>query len=163
MMMLSTYAQGNRSNKKIIAEVDTIPFYRGVAVSVDLVGPAEMLFGDYGQYEASARINIKDKYFPVVELGLGKANAEDIATQLTYKTSAPYARIGVDFNLMKNKHDIYRLLGGVRYAYTDFKYDVVSPSITDPVWKDQVEYNAGSNFLSELMLKYGDRCAWDGL
>ena len=142
MMMLSTYAQGNRSNKKNIAEVDTLPFYRGVAVSVDLVGPAEMLFGDYGQYEASARINIKDKYFPVVELGLGKANAEDIATQLTYKTSAPYARIGVDFNLMKNKHDIYRLLGGVRYAYTDFKYDVVSPSITDPVWKDQVEYNA---------------------
>lgn len=141
-MLLNAHAQGG-SKKNIIAETtDSIPLFRGVAVSVDLVGPAEMMFGDYGQYEAAARINLKDKYFPVVELGWGKANAEDVATQLTYKTNAPYVRAGMDFNLMKNKHDIYRLLGGVRYAYTSFKYDVNSPNIVDPVWKDNVEYNA---------------------
>lgn len=141
-MLLNAHAQGG-SKKNIIAETaDSIPLFRGVAVSVDLVGPAEMMFGDYGQYEAAARINLKDKYFPVVELGWGKANAEDVATQLTYKTNAPYVRAGMDFNLMKNKHDIYRLLGGVRYAYTSFKYDVNSPNIVDPVWKDYVEYNA---------------------
>lgn len=141
-MLLNAHAQGG-SKKNIIAETaDSIPLFRGVAVSVDLVGPAEMMFGDYGQYEAAARINLKDKYFPVVELGWGKANAEDVATQLTYKTKAPYVRAGMDFNLMKNKHDIYRLLGGMRYAYTSFKYDVNSPNIVDPVWKDNVEYNA---------------------
>jgi hypothetical protein len=141
-MLLNAHAQGG-SKKNIIAETaDSIPLFCGVAVSVDLVGPAEMMFGDYGQYEAAARINLKDKYFPVVELGWGKANAEDVATQLTYKTNAPYVRAGMDFNLMKNKHDIYRLLGGVRYAYTSFKYDVNSPNIVDPVWKDNVEYNA---------------------
>lgn len=142
LMLLNAHAQGG-SKKNIIAETaDSIPLFRGVAVSVDLVGPAEMMFGDYGQYEAAARINLKDKYFPVVELGWGKANAEDVATQLTYKTNAPYVRAGMDFNLMKNKHDIYRLLGGVRYAYTSFKYEVNSPNIVDPVWKDNVEYNA---------------------
>ena len=142
LMLLNAHAQGG-SKKNIIAETaDSIPLFRGVAVSVDLVGPAEMMFGDYGQYEAAARINLKDKYFPVVELGWGKANAEDVATQLTYKTNAPYVRAGMDFNLMKNKHDIYRLLGGVRYGYTSFKYDVNSPNIVDPVWKDNVEYNA---------------------
>ena len=142
LMLLNAHAQGG-SKKNIIAETaDSIPLFRGVAVSVDLVGPSEMMFGDYGQYEAAARINLKDKYFPVVELGWGKANAEDVATQLTYKTNAPYVRAGMDFNLMKNKHDIYRLLGGVRYAYTSFKYDVNSPNIVDPVWKDNVEYNA---------------------
>lgn len=142
LMLLNAHAQGG-SKKNIIAETaDSIPLFRGVAVSVDLVGPAEMMFGDYGQYEAAARINLKDKYFPVAELGWGKANAEDVATQLTYKTNAPYVRAGMDFNLMKNKHDIYRLLGGVRYAYTSFKYDVNSPNIVDPVWKDNVEYNA---------------------
>ena len=142
LMLLNAHAQGG-SKKNIIAETaDSIPLFRGVAVSVDLVGPAEMMFGDYGQYEAAARINLKDKYFPVVELGWGKANAEDVATQLTYKTNAPYVRAGMDFNLMKNKHDIYRLLGGVRYAYTSFKYDVNSPNIVDPVWKDNVEYYA---------------------
>ena len=141
-MLLNVHAQGGGKKNIIAATADTIPLFRGVAVSVDLVGPAEMAFGDYGQYEAAARINLKDKYFPVVELGLGKANAEDVATKLTYKTNAPFARVGVDFNLMKNKHDIYRLLGGVRYAFTSFKYDVSSPDIVDPVWKDNVEYKA---------------------
>lgn len=60
-----------------------------------------MVFGDYGQYEAALRINLKDRYFPIVELGIGKADHNDDATDITYNTSAPYAKIGVDFNLLK--------------------------------------------------------------
>jgi hypothetical protein len=36
---------------------------------------------------------------PIIELGIGKANAEDITTKLTYKSTAPYGRIGMDWNL----------------------------------------------------------------
>ena len=49
------------------------------------------MVSDYGQYEASLRINLKDKYYPVFELGYGKADASDEATQITYKTSATRA------------------------------------------------------------------------
>lgn len=121
---------------------DTIPLFRGIQASVDLVGPAQLAFGSYGQYEGAVRVNLKDKYFPVVEVGLGKADADDPSTRLTFKTSAPYARAGLDFNLMKNKHDAYRLYGGFRYAYTKFSYDMTSPGITDPVWRDKVPINA---------------------
>ena len=38
---------------------------------------------------------------------------------------------------MKNKHDIYRLYGGVRYAYTNFKFDIDHPDVIDPVWGDK--------------------------
>ncbi len=138
---LSVSAQ-QRAKKNIIIEPDTIPFFRNVAVSVDLVGAAQLAFSSYGQYEASARVNLKDKWFPIIEIGYGKANANDLSTKLTYKTSAPYGRIGMDWNLMKNKHSIYRILGGFRYAYTSFKYDVFSPGITDPVWGDKVEFKA---------------------
>jgi hypothetical protein len=141
MLLLPMSAMAQRP-KLLVQTKDTIPMFRGLAVSADLVGPAQLLFGDYGQYEAALRVNLKDKYFPIIELGYGKANANDISTRLTYKTNAPYGRIGVDFNLMKNKHDIYRLYGGVRYAYTNFKYDVFSPGLTDPVWHDHVEYSA---------------------
>lgn len=128
--------------KVMVQQKDTIPLFRGLSVSADVVGVAQLAFGDYGQYEAALRVNLKDKYFPIIELGLGKADAEDLATRISYKTSAPYGRIGIDFNLMKNKHDIYRLYGGVRYAYTKFDYDMFSPGITDPVWGDKVEYKA---------------------
>ena len=124
------------------AKKDTTAFFKGFAVFADLIGPAQMMFGDYGQYEAGLRINLKDKYFPTVELGYGKADHNDDATNISYKTSAPYARIGIDFNVLKNKHDIYRLFAGVRYAFTSFKYDLSHPGMTDPVWGDTAPYEA---------------------
>ena len=124
------------------AKNDSVPFFKGFAVSVDLVGPVQMLIGDYGQYEAALRINLKDRYFPVVEMGIGKADHTNDATDISYKTSAPYFKVGVDFNLLKNKHDIYRLFAGVRYAFTSFKYDLSHPGTTDPVWGDTAPYEA---------------------
>lgn len=118
-----------------------VPLFNGLAVSVDLVGPVQMMIGDYGQYEAALRINLRDKYFPVVELGIGRSDYEDDVTQISYKTSAPYAKIGIDFNLLKNKHDIYRLYAGLRYAFTSFEYDLSHPGVSDPVWGNTAEYS----------------------
>ena len=100
-------ASANAQNQKKMATVekDTIPFFRGMAVGVDVIGPVQLMVSDYGLYEASLRINLKDKYYPVFELGYGKADASDESTKINYKTSAPYARIGIDWNLLKNKHD----------------------------------------------------------
>ncbi|WP_311416738.1 DUF6048 family protein, partial [Hoylesella shahii] len=39
-------------------------------------------------------------------------------------------------NIMKNKHDVYRVYVGARYAFTSFKYDVGSSVLNDPVWQD---------------------------
>lgn len=142
LLMAPATAEAQGKVKKMIEQADTVPFFRGVAVSVDAFGAGQMLLGDYGQYEAALRINLKDKYFPVIELGYGKADAKDDATELHYKTSAPYGRIGFDWNLMKNKHDIYRLYGGLRYAFTSFKYDLKGPDIIDPVWGTTATYEA---------------------
>lgn len=132
-------AQGK---KKVLAqEADTVAFFRGVAVSGDLVGLVQKAFSSYGQYEAALRINLKDRYFPVFEVGLGKADAEDVSTKMAFKTSAPYARVGLDFNLAKNKHDDYRLYGGFRYALTYYKFSVAGTDITDPVWGGTVPYD----------------------
>ena len=131
---LSASAQG----LKLHAErPDTTRFFRGLQVMADAVGPIQLAVSDYGQYEAALRINFKDKYFPVFELGYGTANHEDDpVTHVAYKTSAPYGKVGMDINIKKNKHDIYRVYIGARYALTTFKYDVASPVLTDPVWKD---------------------------
>ena len=131
---LSASAQGLKQQTE---RPDTTRFVRGLQVMADVVGPIQLAVSDYGQYEAALRINLKDKYFPVFELGYGTANHEDDpVTHVAYKTSAPYGKVGMDFNIMKNKHDIYRVYIGARYAFTTFKYDVASPVLTDPVWKD---------------------------
>lgn len=142
LILLSLPAQAQSKRKKIVEEPDTIPLFRGMAVSVDVFGAGQLWLSDYGQYEAALRINLKDKYFPIVELGLGKADATDEGTNLHYKTSAPYGRIGLDWNLMKNKHDIYRLYGGFRYGFTFYKYDLEGPDLEDPVWGGTTPYGA---------------------
>lgn len=140
LLLVPSTASAQKSGDQ--AKNDSVPLFKGFAVSVDLVGPIMMLVGDYGQYEAALRINLKDRYFPIVELGIGKGEHDDDVTSISYKTSAPYAKIGLDFNLLKNKHDIYRLFAGVRYAITSFKYDLSHPGMTDPVWGDLAPYGA---------------------
>lgn len=128
-----------QQKKHIVQPADTVPLFRGVAVSADMVGVAQLAFSDYGQYEAALRVNLKDKFFPVVELGYGKADAENVTTGMAYKTSAPYFRVGLDYNLLKNKHDDYRVYGGLRYAFTSYKYDAYTTGIKDPVWGDVLD------------------------
>lgn len=129
------------ADKKLTAQKDTVAFFRGVAVSADVVGLAQLAFSDYGQYEAALRINLKDRYFPVFELGYGTADSDNPTTNLKYKTSAPYWRVGMDFNIAKNKHDAYRVYAGARYAMTYYKFDVVGNGLKYPVWGDDVDYN----------------------
>ena len=131
-----------QSRPSAAAARDTVAFFRGVAVSVDVVGAVQRAVSDYGQYEAALRISLRDRYFPVFELGYGTADASDPSTRLAYKTSAPYGRIGVDFNIARNKHDDYRIYVGARYALTYYKFDVTGSGIKDPVWGDDVHYEA---------------------
>ncbi|MBQ9646635.1 MAG: hypothetical protein IJV24_09850 [Prevotella sp.] len=122
-------------------EKDSIPFFRGFAVSVDLVGPAMMMLSDHGEYEGALRINLHDQWFPIVELGLGRANHEnDEVTGLTYKTSAPYFRVGMDWNIIKKKHGPNRLYAGFRYAFTSYKVDIIRDNLPDPVWLSQTQF-----------------------
>ena len=123
-------------------KADSIPLLRGVAISADLVGLVQTALSDYGQYEAQLRVNLKDKYFPVIELGYGTADADNPTTHMAYKTSAPYGRIGFDYNIARNKHDDYRLYIGARYALTYYKFDVKGEGIKDPVWGDVTDINA---------------------
>lgn len=124
------------------AEEDSVAFLHGFAVGVDLAGAVQKAISSYGQYEASLRVNLLDRYFPIVEIGLGRASYEDEITQISYESTAPYFRIGMDYNLMKNKHDDYRIYAGGRYAFTSFSYDISHPGVKDPDWGGVAPYGA---------------------
>ena len=116
LLLLLTVAQQAEGQKIFRLEKDSISFFRGFALSFDLVGPAKLMLGDYGEYEGALRINLHDEWFPIVELGYGKAShTDDPVTHIRYETSAPYFRIGIDKNLLKQKHGPYRFYAGLRY------------------------------------------------
>lgn len=119
---------------------DSIPVFRGFAVSFDLVGAGLMAFSDNGQYEGALRVNLHDEWFPIVEIGLGKANHSDDVTHIHYDTKAPYFRIGIDKNMLKDKHGKNRLYVGLRYAYTSYKVNISRPDFPDPVWLWNTSY-----------------------
>ena len=100
-----------------------------------------MALSDNGQYEGALRINLHDEWFPIVEAGLGKASHDAEVTKLHYKTSAPYFKIGIDKNMLKDKHGPNRLYVGLRYGFTSYKVDISRPEFIDPVWKWNADYN----------------------
>ena len=139
-----TFAQENEVQKKAEEELTDkpAPVFAGVAVSADLVGIYMKLANhNYVPLEVSARLNFKEKYFPVFELGYGESDYQHEETNNTYRTKAPYFRIGMDYNFKKNWRSGSRLFAGVRYAFTSFNYDIASPGFSDPVWNQEYNFN----------------------
>mgnify|MGYP006896748755 CR=1 FL=1 len=150
LSMAMLLACANAGAQKFLKyEQDTIPLFRGFAVSTDLVGLAQLQLSDHGHYEAALRLNLHDQYFPIVELGVGRANHKnDEVTGLSYKTTAPYFRLGADVNIMNNKHTGNRVFVGLRYGFTNYKVDVSRQTFPDPVWKWNTNFNVSGEACS---------------
>ena len=115
------------------------PLFCGAAVQADLAGPVMKVVGSrFSQMEVGARLNFRDHYFPLCELGIGESDRNGKATNTHFHTRAPYFRIGMDYNLNK-KHNGNRLMAGIRYGFSSFKYDFSDPDFADPVWKGGAE------------------------
>lgn len=140
-LLLIVAATGTQAQMKFFTlQKDSIPLFRGFAVSFDLVGAGMLALSDYGQYEAALRVNLHDEWFPILEAGIGKATHDDEVTRIYYSTSAPYFKIGIDKNMLKDKHGPNRLYLGLRYGFTSYKVDIARPNFTDPVWKSDAGY-----------------------
>lgn len=139
-MPLDTMAQKKQTVENSLSENDTIQFFRGLSASYNLSGTIMRMVSDYGEYEAALRCNLRDKYFPIIEMGIGSArHEEDVVTGIVAKTNAPFVRLGCDFNISKKKHDDYRVLAGARYGFTSFKQEL-SGNIKDPYWGGELSY-----------------------
>ena len=142
IVVLMTGSSAYAQNNKITSPADTMPLLKGMQISVDIAGPIIMQLSDYGEYEAALRLNLKNKYFPIFELGYGMAeHLNDEVTGISYETSAPYFRIGCDLNLLKNKNSENHFYGGIRYAFTTYKVDMSRNEMQDPVWGNMASFN----------------------
>ena len=102
-----TNADGKEQPKptKYVPEVkleQKMDLFQGFAVSADVLGPAIRALSDYGTFEGALRLNLKNTFFPVVEAGYANCDKENDNTHVSYTTSAPFFRAGIDINMLKN-------------------------------------------------------------
>ena len=140
LLPLGAYSQENNDKNQTDNEQDRFSF-NGIGISADLFGYAYSLLEDYTSGEVAIEANFNNRFYPTIEAGLGWCDVKDETTSIKYKTSAPYFKVGLNYNFFTNKekpdpdHYIYGL---ARFAWSNFEYDVDSPPITDPVWGNSV-------------------------
>lgn len=118
------------------------PLYQGLSVGVEIAGLGSYLLGsDILSSEIAIQANLKNRFMPILEVGYGKADAINEGNDLHYKTSSPYFRIGMDYNVFyKKTHLPGYLYAGLRYGMTSFSYDVSGPDMTDPNYGGEISY-----------------------
>lgn len=131
-----------QAQRKIIENKDTtkqVPFYNGFYVQADvasIIMSARSNKETYS-YEAGIQVDIKHKYYPVIEAGFGSSDKTSLKNY-EFTTSAPYARVGMDFNLLKKKKDSKPtnnlFLAGLRLGMSNFNYKISNLSVTDSYW-----------------------------
>ncbi|MBR4534656.1 MAG: hypothetical protein IKO85_09000 [Bacteroidaceae bacterium] len=135
-----------------------VHFINGFGVGADLVGLIQKIAGsDWSQMEVLARMNIKERFFPVFELGLGEADHEGRDLDNRFHVRAPYFRVGCDYNIRAKHVDGNRLFVGLRYGFSFYNYDLTSPTpIKDPVWGTEQPFDleglSGSAHWGEVVI-----------
>lgn len=115
---------------------DAANVFRGIYLSADLFGYIYPIFvkDKYYSAEVAASVNLNNRFFPVVEAGIGHTDIISHLYDIGYRTRAPYYRIGMDYNMQyQNGKPNYIYLGG-RMGYTSFEYSVDAPPLDDPIW-----------------------------
>lgn len=129
-----------RSQSKYRLEVPAPPakLINGVAVGVDGVGfGMKLASARFANMEVIGRLNMLEKYFPIVELGVGECKREGEEMNTTFSTRAPYFRVGADYCSTKKRNG-NRLLFGLRYGFSRFNYDYSNPDFHDPIWNNGI-------------------------
>ena len=130
-----------RDKETLKAEYKSSPFYQGSSVGLEVATAAGYLLGgDILGSEIQFQTNLKNRYMPILEMGYGKTNTTNTDNEMHYKTSAPYFRIGLDYNAFYLKPYLPGYLYvGARYGMSSFTYDVDGPLMKDPNYGGFIE------------------------
>jgi hypothetical protein len=126
------------------------PLFNGMYLGVDIFGIGnKLLGGDMMSSDVSLTVNLKNKFLPTIEAGMGKTDATS-DEGINFKSTSPYFKIGADYNFMAKKvQKNGYLYGGLRYCFSPVKFDVATvtadgdtPPLQDYVWgSTEVPYN----------------------
>ena len=120
---------------RFLSELDTVksvksgpkyPLYNGVSVGVNFFDAIMMLAGQRRlSIDLQADVSLFNWIFPVVELGIGYANAHPDDGRCHVRTSPTlYGKIGFNYNFLYKSNPDYQLYAGLRAGFTSFHFNV---------------------------------------
>ena len=150
MFSVEIYAQKTKKT-----EPDLTPLFNGITIQGDVASVLGSLIsnGETYSYEASAQVDLKHKFFPILEMGYGGANKIS-NNDIRFNTNGLYGRIGVDINLLTPKKDekptSNLFLAGVRLGMSSFPYSVSNAIITDDYWGGSQSVNYPNQITTKI-------------
>ena len=147
-MAFSVSTLNAQEKEKKISDFTKSMFFNGVTVQADIASFATSVFTNGERYsmEGGVQIDLKHKFYPIVEIGFAGANKLS-TSDISFKTNGLYGKIGFDFNLLKQKKDSKPtnnlFLAGLRLGMTNFKYNISNILISDDYWGESniIDYN----------------------
>lgn len=134
------------------------PLLHTLSVGVNIWDPAMRIFGQkYGGADAAVTLGLHNRYFPTFEAGLSVAHDTPSGSNFTFRSPlAAYFKIGADYNFFYNSNADYKLMAGVRYGITSFRYYIDNVTVDNGYWDSSSHFDIpGSTSLTgyfELLL-----------
>lgn len=131
-------AQMQSASQKEVKPKVQYPLINGLMIGVDLFDPAAMVLGQkYGSYQVSAELNMYNRFFPIWEIGIGRAKDTPEDQNFTYEGKPSlYNRIGLNYNFRYGSESPNFFYVGLRYGFSSFKYDITDITINSPYWQE---------------------------
>ena len=122
------------------------PLFHAVTVGVNVWDPLMRAFGQhYGIADAWAELSLHNRYKPIVEVGLGKADYTPSGSNFTYRSPmSVYFRMGINYNFLYNSNPDYSFVAGVRYGLAPFTYSIDNVTVDSPYWDETSTFNIPS-------------------
>jgi len=167
-LFLTTTAQTDEPpREKEVRNLYTKPVVRGFSLHADIASPFMGIIVDKSvrTFEIQADINLFDKIFPTIEGGFGSINAT-LPNGSSYKTSAPFFRIGFNYNLMKNvtKEGAPKVIRSypfvaARYGFGIMPYQINNVKVTSDYWgeSETMSFSSSGVFAGWLEIVGGIR------
>lgn len=134
------------------------PRLESVSIGVNLLDPFLRIMGQqYGGIEFSGQLSLYNRFFPTLELGMSKADISPDTQNFTLHSGwAPYARIGMDYNIFYNSNPAYQFRVGLRYGFSAFSFHTDGYSRND-YWGSSmpIEIPSQNSFAGYLDIAFG--------
>lgn len=119
------------------------PLFHTLAIGVNIWDPVMRAFGQhYGLADAWLELSLHNRYNPVAEFGLGKADYSPAGQNYSYRSPTSfYFRVGADYNFLYNSDPAYQFHAGVRYGFSPFSYSVDNVTLKSPYWNETSTIN----------------------
>lgn len=96
----------------------------------------------YGGIDLWADLSIRNRFFPIIELGVGIANNTPKEGNYTYKGKpSVYVKVGMNYNFFFNDTDDYQFFAGIRGGFSSFNYDIDNITINSSYWDETHDFS----------------------